>query len=234
MRYVPNFNKMSERINYFNYHNKNVIYMFYTTIKSTKGVPILKIGFTNNLFERIKSLEKHYDAKFKLINVKECDRLSDEKLFHKMILLKYGDEFTFTGTFKKTRSTELYYYDERLLNEFEDFDPSNSRNFYINININNEMKVDDTTMDCSDHSSDSDYMPSDSSMDESSDSKMDTSSDDEDSDGEESLGDSDSETEEEVSSDDGPSESENDEDECVEPAPKKHCGIESRWRMDTD
>lgn len=232
MRYVPNFNRMSERINYFNYHNKNVIYMFHTTIKSNRGVPVLKIGFTNNLFERIKSLEKHYDAKFKLINVKECDRLSDEKLFHKMILLKYGDEFTYTGIFKKTRSTELYYYDERLLNEFEDFDPGNSRNFYINININNEMKVDDhVDMDCSDHSSDSDYEPTD--MDESSDSEMDTSDSEQDSGGEEVLGDTDSETEEgeEVSADEGPSES--DSDDCDEPPSKKHCSITDRWRMDS-
>jgi hypothetical protein len=207
--------------------------MFYTTIKSNRGVPVLKIGFTNNLFDRIKSLEKHYDAKFKLINVKECDRLSDEKLFHKMILLKYGDEFTYTGTFKKTRSTELYYYDERLLNEFEDFNPvNNSRNFYIDININNEMKVDDTDMDCSDHSSDSDYEPD--SMDESSDSdsEMDTSGSDEDSDGDETLGESDSETDEEVSADEGPSES--DSDDCDEPPQKKHCSITDRWRMDTD
>ena len=232
MRYVPNFNRMSERINYFNFHNKNVIYMFHTTIKSNRGVPVLKIGFTNNLFERIKSLEKHYDAKFKLINVKECDRLSDEKLFHKMILLKYGDEFTFTGTFKKTRSTELYYYDERLLNEFDDFDPTNSRNFSLTININNEMKVDDTDMDCSDHSSDSDYEPS--SMDESSDSdsEMDTSDSEQDSGDEEVLGDTDSETEEEVSADEGPSES--DSDDCDEPPKKKFCSIADRWRMDTD
>lgn len=232
MRYVPNFNRMSERINYFNFHNKNVIYMFHTTIKSNRGLPVIKIGFTNNLFERIKSLEKHYDAKFKLINVKECDRLSDEKLFHKMILLKYGDEFTFTGTFKKTRSTELYYYDERLLNEFEDFDPSNSRNFSLTININNEMKVDDTDMDCSDHSSDSDYEPS--SMDESSDSdsEMDSSDCSEDSGDEEVLGDTDSETEEEVSADEGPSES--DSDDCDEPPKKKFCSIADRWRMDTD
>lgn len=231
MRYVPNFNRMSERINYFNFHNKNVIYMFHTTIKSNRGLPVIKIGFTNNLFERIKSLEKHYDAKFKLINVKECDRLSDEKLFHKMILLKYGDEFTFTGTFKKTRSTELYYYDERLLNEFEDFDPSNSRNFSLTININNEMKVDDTDMDCSDHSSDSDYEPS--SMDESSDSdsEMDSSDCSEDSGDEEVLGDTDSETEEEVSADEGPSES--DSDDSDGPPQKKHCSITDRWRMDS-
>jgi hypothetical protein len=225
---------MSERINYFNFHNKNVIYMFHTTIKSNRGVPVLKIGFTNNLFERIKSLEKHYDAKFKLIGVKECDRLSDEKLFHKMILLKYGDEFTYTGIFKKTRSTELYYYDERLLNEFEDFDPGNSRNFYINININNEMKVDDhVDMDCSDHSSDSDYEPTD--MDESgdSDSEMDTSDSEQDCGDEEVLGDTDSETEEdeEVSADEGPSES--DSDDCDEPPSKKHCSITDRWRMDS-
>lgn len=233
MRYVPNFNRMSERINYFNFHNKNVIYMFHTTIKSNRNVPVIKIGFTNNLFERIKSLEKHYDAKFKLINVKLCDRISDEKLFHKMILLKYGDEFTFTGKFKKTRSTELYYYDERLLNEFDDFDPlNNSRNFYINININNEMKVDDTDMDCSDHSSDSDYEPS--SMDESSDSdsEMDTSDSEQDNGDEEVLGDTDSETEEEVSADEGPSES--DSDDCDEPPKKKFCSIADRWRMDTD
>jgi hypothetical protein len=223
---------MSERINYFNFHNKNVIYMFHTTIKSNRGVPVLKIGFTNNLFERIKSLEKHYDAKFKLINVKECDRLSDEKLFHKMILLKYGDEFTFTGTFKKTRSTELYYYDERLLNEFDDFDPTNSRNFSLTININNEMNVDDTDMDCSDHSSDSNYEPS--SMDESSDSdsEMDTSDSEQDSGDEEVLGDTDSETEEEVSADEGPSES--DSDDGDEPPKKKFCSITDRWRMDTD
>jgi len=221
MRYVlPNFNRMSERIDYMEFHNRNCIYMFYTTIKSNRGVPVIKIGFTNNLFERIKSLEKHYDAKFKLINVKLCDRLSDEKLFHKMILLKYGDEFTFTGMFKKTRSTELYYYDERLLNEFEDFDPGNLHNFSLTININNEMKVD---VDSSDHSSDSDYEPSD--MDESSDSEMDTSED-------ETIGESDSESEqgEEVSSDEGPSESESDDDQV----PKRHCSITDRWRMDTD
>jgi len=197
--------------------------MFHTTIKSKRGAPVIKIGFTNNLFERIKSLEKHYDAKFKLIAVKLCDRISDEKLFHKMILLKYGDEFTFTGTFKKTRSTELYYFDERLLDEFENFEANNSRNFYLNIyNISeSKMKVDDKPdMDCPDHSSDSDYEPSSTDMD--------TSSDDD-----SEMSDSDSEEEgEDVSADEGPSES--DESECDEPPPKKHCSITDRWRMDTD
>jgi len=197
--------------------------MFHTTIKSKRGAPVIKIGFTNNLFERIKSLEKHYDAKFKLIAVKLCDRISDEKLFHKMILLKYGDEFTFTGTFKKTRSTELYYFDERLLDEFENFEANNSRNFYLNIyNISeSKMKVDDKPdMDCPDHSSDSDYEPSSTDMDTSSDddSEMSDSSSDEEG--------------EDVSADEGPSES--DESECDEPPPKKHCSITDRWRMDTD
>jgi hypothetical protein len=218
MRYQPNFNRMSERINYFNYHNKNVIYMFHTTIKSNRDVPVIKIGFTNNLFERIKSLEKHYDAKFKLINVKLCDRLSDEKLFHKMILLKYGDQFTYTGTFKKTRSTELYYYDERLFDEFENFNIEDSRNFSLHIHID-KMKVEDEPkhdMDCSDHSSDSDYEPSSTDMD--------TSSDDD-----TEMSDSESESDEEVSPDEGPSESESDD----EPPPKKHCSLYDRWRMDS-
>jgi hypothetical protein len=219
MKYVPNFNKMSERINFLDYHNKNVIYMFHTTIKSNRAVPILKIGFTNNLFERIKSLEKHYDAKFKLINVKLCDRLSDEKLFHKMILLKYGDQFTYTGTFKKTRSTELYYYDERLFDEFENFDLEDSRNFSLHIHID-KMKVDDepkSDMDCSDHPSDSDYEPSSTDMD--------TSSDDD-----TEMSESESDEDEEVSPDEGPSESEESDD---EPPPKKHCSLYDRWRMDT-
>lgn len=217
MRYQPNFNRMSERINYFNYHNKNVIYMFHTTIKSNRDVPVIKIGFTNNLFERIKSLEKHYDAKFKLINVKLCDRLSDEKLFHKMILLKYGDQFTYTGIFKKTRSTELYYYDERLFDEFENFNIEDSRNFSLHIHID-KMKVEDEPkpdMDCSDHSSDSDYEPSSTDMD--------TSSDDD-----TEMSESDSESDEEVSPDEGPSETEDD-----EPPRKKHCGLYDRWRLDS-
>ena len=218
MRYQPNFNRMSERINFFDYHNKNVIYMFHTTIKSNRNVPVIKIGFTNNLFERIKSLEKHYDAKFKLINVKLCDRLSDEKLFHKMILLKYGDQFTYTGTFKKTRSTELYYYDERLFDEFENFNIEDSRNFSLHIHID-KMKVEDEPkpdMDCSDHSSDSDYEPSSTDMD--------TSSDDD-----TEMSESESESDEEVSPDEGPSESESDD----EPPPKKHCSLYDRWRMDS-
>ena len=215
---IPNFARMSERINYMEFHNRNCIYMFHTTIKSKRDVPVIKIGFTNNLFERIKSLEKHYDAKFKLIGVKLCDRLSDEKLFHKMILLKYGDQFTYTGTFKKTRSTELYYYDERLLDEFENFDVETSRNFSLHIHID-KMKVDDESkpdMDCADHSSDSDYEPSSTDMD--------TSSDDD-----TEMSDSHSDEEDdEVSPDEGPSETEDDE----LPA-KKHCGLYDRWRMDS-
>ena len=216
MRYQPNFNRMCERINFFDYHNKNVIYMFHTTIKSNRNVPVIKIGFTNNLFERIKSLEKHYDAKFKLINVKLCDRLSDEKLFHKMILLKYGDQFTYTGIFKKTRSTELYYYDERLFDEFDNFDLEDSRNFSLHIHIDKMKVEDELDMDCSDHSSDSDYEPSSTDMD--------TSSDDD-----TEMSDSDSESDEEVSPDEGPSESDSDD----EPPPKKHCSLYDRWRMDS-
>lgn len=218
MRYQPNFNRMCERINFFDYHNKNVIYMFHTTIKSNRNVPVIKIGFTNNLFERIKSLEKHYDAKFKLIGAKLCDRLSDEKLFHKMILLKYGDQFTYTGTFKKTRSTELYYYDERLFDEFENFNIEDSRNFSLHIHID-KMKVEDEPkpdMDCSDHSSDSDYEPSSTDMD--------TSSDDD-----TEMSELESDEDEEVSPDEGPSESESDD----EPPPKKHCSLYDRWRMDS-
>jgi len=216
MRYQPNFNRMCERINFFDYHNKNVIYMFHTTIKSNRNVPVIKIGFTNNLFERIKSLEKHYDAKFKLINVKLCDRLSDEKLFHKMILLKYGDQFTYTGTFKKTRSTELYYYDERLFDEFDNFDLEDSRNFSLHIHIDKMKVEDELDMDCSDHSSDSDYEPSSTDMD--------TSSDDD-----TEMSDSESKSDEEVSPDEGPSESDSDD----EPPPKKHCSLYDRWRMDS-
>jgi hypothetical protein len=135
-----------------------------------------------------------------------------------MILLKYGDQFTYTGTFKKTRSTELYYYDERLLDEFENFDVETSRNFSLHIHID-KMKVDDESkpdMDCADHSSDSDYEPSSTDMD--------TSSDDD-----TEMSDSHSDEEDdEVSPDEGPSETEDDE----LPA-KKHCGLYDRWRMDS-
>jgi len=208
---APNFSSMTEQINFMDYHNKNCIYMFHTTIKSDTDQPILKIGFTNNLFDRIKSLEKHYRATFRLIKIKLLDRLSDEKLFHKMIRLKYGDEFVYDGIFKKTRGTELYYYDERLLNEFDKYECKDSHNFSLHIHINKEEE-DNKMSDVdyySDSDSDSDYVPP-------------NSSDNEESDGET------------VESDTEPMDESTDSEE--EPEPKRHkssgWSILDRWEMD--
>ena len=162
MNLHPEFDYMTERIDFIEFNNVNCMYFFVTTIASDREEPVVKIGFTNNLFERIKSLEKHYDAKFKLIAVNHLDRLSDEKLFHKMILLKYGDQFVYNG---RKGATELYYYDGRLLNEFYE---------YLDIDV-----VSESDSEMSDSSSD--YVPSESaeSSDSSSDDSSDSSSDEE-------------------------------------------------------
>jgi len=176
---------MTERIDFIEFNNVNCMYFFVTTIKSDRNVPVVKVGFTNNLFERIKSLEKQYEAKFQLIAVNHLDRLSDEKLFHKMLKLKYGDQFVYKG---RKGATELYYYDHRLINEFYE---------YLDI----EVLDSDSDSEMSDSSSD--YSPSESeeSSDSESDSEMSDSSSEEEPDGP-AVSDNDSSNDEDMSEED--------------------------------
>lgn len=63
------------------YDKKHVMYMFYVIVNS---IPLIKIGYTEDIAERTKQLNNEHDKQY-LIFLKEIKGQSEEKNFHTMI-----------------------------------------------------------------------------------------------------------------------------------------------------
>lgn len=77
----------SQKINYNKYVFTHIMYFFIITLDDPHGKYriLCKIGYTDYLLTRIKSLPSEYKCEFYLPNVKRINRLSDEQLFHSLI-----------------------------------------------------------------------------------------------------------------------------------------------------
>jgi len=109
------------KINVQFFDRKNVLYYFITSITNIidKRV-IVKLGYTADLMERYSSLQREYDSKFVLVGVKVINSQQDEKQFHRLLKNKYS-ELNYKIKLGDKCKDELYYYDDRLTQEFYEF-----------------------------------------------------------------------------------------------------------------
>lgn len=116
--------KLMKRANdiwFWDYEDEQVIYLYLTSIKNINdNRMICKVGYTNNIVDRHISLQDEYKAQFKIIGIKKCNKISDEKRFHRMYS-KYFNGSQYKCKIETKSKDELYYYDDNLINFFDRF-----------------------------------------------------------------------------------------------------------------
>jgi len=129
---VPDFDSLHKLIKDTNiniqfFDKKHVLYYFITSITNLRDNRIIiKFGYTADLLERYPSLQKEYDCKFVLVGVKIINSQQDEKQFHRLLKSKYS-ELNYKIKVGDKHKDELYYFDDRLTEEFFNFRPSKAQ-----------------------------------------------------------------------------------------------------------
>lgn len=91
---IVNVKKIPERLSLLVNNNSDllkendkacIIYLFVTSLTRADGTPIIKIGFTTNIYSRYESLKREYQCEFYLISVIKDTTLMDEINFHNFL-----------------------------------------------------------------------------------------------------------------------------------------------------
>lgn len=122
------------------YHEEPVLYIGILRIKDplNKNRIIIKIGFSDNIWNRIDSLESTYGCDFELLGLKKIFQRSDEQQFHTE-LKKEFPHLIVDIQIKNQNKTEVYVYDREIYERFLEFVPRNVKN---KIDEKKERKLD--------------------------------------------------------------------------------------------
>lgn len=123
---IKEFNKLSQQLEYKNFIDKNVLYMFITSIKNVVNKKILvKIGYSKQILKRADEHRARFGAHFKLVALKEVNDIDDEVAFHAHLRLKYPELIYYfqirNNAGKKIGADEFYIFDEKIMNEFNNY-----------------------------------------------------------------------------------------------------------------
>jgi prophage antirepressor-like protein len=119
--------KLTKYIDYKYYLNKNVLYLYTTSIKNVHNNKlIIKIGYSKQIAKRTEEHKARFGASFKLIAVREVNDIDDEQVFHQHIQFKYPELIYYfqirNNNGKMIGAEEFYMFDYKLMEEFYDYD----------------------------------------------------------------------------------------------------------------
>lgn len=124
----------------FDFINKHVMYFLLTNILiegKNKNYFVIKMGYSSDVFERIKSIESKFGISCYPLHIKEIRTQHDESIFHKYILDNYPLYNYIENKFPKNvneKKTEEFYYGTKHI--FELF-----VSYVENIICDNEYKM---------------------------------------------------------------------------------------------
>lgn len=104
--------------------NKCVLYTVIIKINTDNNYVIVKFGFSEDISQRIKTLQYELGSPVHLIKCKEIPNIQAEKIFQLLLKKKYGHL-----TEKYNSYRDLFRFTPAILKEFDDFgqnDPSNA------------------------------------------------------------------------------------------------------------
>ena len=110
------------RINIKDFINKHCLYIFATGIRTEYinderiDIVIIKVGYTYNLFDRCKTLEKEYGEPFFLLFAKEIYSEQNEKNLHKKLRKLFPDNHITGLKINGVEKNELYTFDMDIIN----------------------------------------------------------------------------------------------------------------------
>jgi len=124
---VEILHKLPKYIDYKYYLNKNVLYLYTTSIKNVHNNKlIIKIGYSKQIAKRTEEHKARFGASFKLIAIREVNDIDDEQVFHQHIQFKYPELIYYfqirNNNGKMIGADEFYMFDYKLLEEFYEYD----------------------------------------------------------------------------------------------------------------
>ena len=118
LKLVLDLIKKSKTVNISKYLNQHAIYLCVTLLVSDKeNKIIIKIGYTADILKRLSSLNTEYKCKMLICGIGSIKSEQHEKEFHKVLKLRFP-ELIYDTTIDTVEKDELYYYDDRIINEF--------------------------------------------------------------------------------------------------------------------
>lgn len=119
VEYVRSLIANGQSITLGKFDMKSVLYAFVVRLTTVRHLDVIvKFGWTNNLLDRITSLEQEYKSKFYLLAVKQVKNESKEKKFHKLLKRRFPDNIE-PLTIGNKKKVELYKFHPYMLDEFE-------------------------------------------------------------------------------------------------------------------
>jgi hypothetical protein len=118
---------LSRKINISKFNKISVIYFFIINNKNMNNCFICKIGFTENITNRIETLQNSYPGyKFHLIDLKEIDQQNSERQFNYNMRTTYPHLVIHKLEDINKIVREIYYFNDILLAEFNNYDVNNN------------------------------------------------------------------------------------------------------------
>lgn len=117
---IRNMISMGNRIEVSTYHKDHVMYVFVIPIKQDHNHIIIKIGYSFDIIDRIKTLRNEYKSRVYLIRLKFVRGESDEDEFHKIIKQSYPHLIEEVNINNKSK-TELYKFHPILIEQFDGY-----------------------------------------------------------------------------------------------------------------
>lgn len=134
IEYVKRLVREGQNIALSKFHKKHALYMFAMTHNKAPNKILCKIGYTENIIQRIQDLIKTYQCHIYLVRLKLIRGETAEKEFH-VLLKKTHPELVFElGTgFKDFK--EVYVFDEKLVAEFDGLEEYGVPNIQENVPV---------------------------------------------------------------------------------------------------
>jgi len=102
------------------YMKKHVLYAVIIPLKTNHNNVIIKFGYTEDIIERMITLQQEYKSEIFFINAKIITGEKDEKHFHKMLKNAYPHLIE-NQTIDNKDKTELYKLSRKLIEEFDSY-----------------------------------------------------------------------------------------------------------------
>jgi prophage antirepressor-like protein len=134
------FSELNKDIDLSQYDMQSCIYLFVTSIKNMKDDRlILKIGFTQDIISRCKSIHDEYGSTFKLIAINLVNNINDEKKLHRRLKNCDNGIYWYPVKIGKTDKTELYYCDDehKIICLFLDYNVKLTHNIVTQLEFDN-------------------------------------------------------------------------------------------------
>lgn len=124
------------------YLNTSVLYIFIVPLKRDHNNIVVKIGWTCDILKRWKQLASEYHSNFYLLDIKKIEKESVETEFHEALKKRYPDAIELM-TIKKQEKTELYKFNDQILQEFRAVKEDPKIDVATVITDPSKMKLDD-------------------------------------------------------------------------------------------